>query len=267
VGSRRRCEEVIAAGRVAVDGRVVTELGTKADPSRQRITVDGRPVRAEPLAYYVLNKPRGTVSTTAEDARRTRVTDLVPPRPRVFPVGRLDVESEGLVLLTNDGELTHRMTHPRWGLKRVYRVEVRGDASEKALAKLRKGVHLAEGRTLPPEVKVLRRGEGAATLEVAIREGLNREVRRMLAAVGLKARRLVRTRLGPVALAGLPSGSWRELGAAELGRLRGAVSGEGAPPPGWLRRRRPKRRKGFAARTPRPPGKAGNRADGASGKP
>jgi pseudouridine synthase len=238
--SRRGCEGIITDGRVAVNGEIVIELGTKADPSRDTITVDGKRVRAERTVYYVVNKPRGAISTTAKDAKR-RVIDLVPPRPRVNPVGRLDVDSEGLMLLTNDGDLTHRMTHPKYGLERVYRTEVRGDVTDRALAKLRRGVRLAEGKTLPPNVRVVRRGPGGGTLELTLREGLNREVRRMLAAVGLKVRKLARTRLGPLSLGKLASGESRKLTAGELAKLREAVAGPGRKPPKWLRRRRPGR--------------------------
>ncbi len=239
-GSRRGCEEIITDGRVAVNGEIVIELGTKADPARDTITIDGNRVRAERTVYYVVNKPRGAISTTAKDANR-RVIDLVPPRPRVNPVGRLDVDSEGLMLLTNDGDLTHRMTHPKYGLERVYRAEVKGDVTDRALAKLRRGVRLAEGKTLPPNVRVVRRGSGGGTLEVILREGLNREVRRMLAAVGLKVRKLARTRLGPLTLGKLAPGESRKLTAGELAKLRETVSGPGKKPPKWLRRRRPAR--------------------------
>jgi len=239
-GSRRGCEEIITDGRVAVNGEIVIELGTKADPARDTITIDGKRVSAERTVYYVVNKPRGAISTTAKDAKR-RVIDLVPPRPRVNPVGRLDVDSEGLMLLTNDGELTHRMTHPKYGLERVYRAEVKGELADRALAKLRRGVRLAEGKTLPPNVRVIRKGPGGGTLELTIKEGLNREVRRMLAAVGLKVRKLARTRLGPLTLGKLASGESRKLTAGELAKLREAVSGPGKKPPKWLRRRRPGR--------------------------
>lgn len=238
VASRRKAEELILDGRVKVNGRVVTELGTKADPSREKVTVDGKRLRAEPAAYYVLNKPKGVVSTTAEDAKRKRVVDLVPPSPRVNPVGRLDVESEGLMLLTNDGELTHRLTHPSFGVERVYRARVEGEVSEDALARLRRGVRLAEGKTLPPGVRVLASDRRGGSLEVRVKEGLNREVRRILAAVGLKVRGLVRTRLGPLSLGRLPAGEWRRLSPAELRKLRESCSGGPEKPPPWLRRRR-----------------------------
>ncbi len=237
-GSRRSCEGIITSGRVAVNGKIVIELGTKADPAQDAITVDGGRVRAEPFAYYVLNKPKGVISTTAEDARRKRVVDFVPSWPRVVPVGRLDVDSEGLMLLTNDGELTNRLTHPRYGLERVYRAEVVGEITDGALAKLRRGVRLAEGKALPPRVHVLHKGRGGGRLDVTLKDGLNREVRRILAAVGLKVKRLVRVRLGSLSLGRLAPGESRELTAGELAKLRDAVAGPGRKPPPWLRRRK-----------------------------
>jgi len=241
-GSRRGCEEIILEGRVRVNGRVVMELGSRADASRDTITVGGRRIRLEPVKYYVVNKPKNVISTTADDKvmnkGRRRVIDLVPERPRVNPVGRLDVESEGLMLLTNDGDLANRLTHPRYGIERVYRAAVRGKITEEALATLRRGVRLAEGRTLPPKVRVVHKDPGGGRLEVVIKEGINREVRRILAAVGLKVKSLKRIRLGPLSLGGIASGTARDLTAFELARLREATSGPGEPPPPWLRRRR-----------------------------
>ncbi len=251
LGSRRSCEDLITEGRVTVDGKRVTELGTRADPRTSVIHADGRRVRAEPLVYYLLHKPKGVISTTDEKTERERaparagkagkVTDLVPPRPRVFPVGRLDVDSEGLMLLTNDGDLANRMTHPRYGLERRYHATVKGEISERALARLRRGVRLAEGKTLPPQVEVLHATGGGGVLEVVIKEGLNREVRRILAAVGLKVRKLVRVGLGPptlLTLKGIPKGAFREATSREIAALRKATAGPGTPPPKWLRRNR-----------------------------
>lgn len=238
LGSRRSCEDLILEGRVSVNDKVVIELGTKADAARDRITVAGKRVRVREFVYYLLNKPKGVISTTAADPKRERVIDFVPPGMCVNPVGRLDVESEGLILLTNDGELTHRLTHPSFGVERVYRADVKGGITDDALAKLRRGVRLAEGKTLPPGVRVLKGGRGGCALELTIREGLNREVRRMLAAVGLKVKRLVRTRLGPLSLGKLRPGSCRKLAARELEELRRYVSREPKKPPPWLRRRK-----------------------------
>jgi 23S rRNA pseudouridine2605 synthase len=264
LGSRRKCEEFITEGRVTVDGKRVTELGTRADPLESRIFLDGRRVRVEPFVYYVLHKPKGVISTTDEETNPRsvpgRVIDLVPPRPRVFPVGRLDVDSEGLMLLTNDGELANRMTHPRYGLERRYHATVKGEITERALGRLRRGVRLAEGKTLPPHVKVLHASHDGGVLEVTIREGLNREVRRILAAVGLRAKKLVRVGLGPLILKGIPKGASRELTSREVAALSRATAGPGSPPPKWLRRNRGNR--GDGANRKRPGGRTGQRGRG-----
>jgi 23S rRNA pseudouridine2605 synthase len=236
VGSRRACEKLIAEGHVRVNGRVVTAMGFRADPSSDVIDVDGNPVRAEPLVHYAVNKPRGYISTAAERLK-ARVVDLVPPRPRVYPVGPLDVNASGLIILTNDGELAHRMMHPRYGLRRVYRAEVKGEVTTEVLERLSRGVWLAEGRTLPPEVRVLGRSGDRTALEVVVREGLKREVRRILAAVGLKLKTLTRVALGPITVKGLASGEYRELAAREIAALRKAVAGCGEERPAWLGRR------------------------------
>lgn len=239
-GSRRKCEELITAGRVAIDGKVVTELGVRVDPDRSRVTVDGRMVRPPPLVYYMVNKPKGFLCTVDGEPSK-RVTSLVPDKVRVFPVGRLEAESEGLIILTNDGELAHRLTHPSFGASRVYSVEAEGELTEQKLIKLRRGVHLAEGKTLPADVRVLRRDRDGALLEVTLREGMNRELRRMLAAVGLKARRIVRVQFAGLPLGELPPGDYRRLSAKEVEKLREAVSGPPKPPPRQLRRNRSRR--------------------------
>jgi len=245
LGSRRACEELIAAGRVAVDGRVVTEMGVCVDPRVSRITVDGRQVRPQPLAYYLVNKPRGFLCTMDGDPS-ILVTSLVPSHVRVFPVGRLEADSEGLIILTNDGELAHRLAHPSFAASRVYRVELEGELTERALGRLQRGVYLAEGKTLPAELRVIRRERSGAVVELTIREGLNREVRRMLAAVGLKAKRIVRIRFARLSLGSLGPGEFRELSPEEVRRLREAVSGPPRARPDWLRRDRSRLRRGKA---------------------
>jgi pseudouridine synthase len=245
LGSRRACEELIVHGRVQVDGSLVTELGTRANPQHSRITVDGKPIRQERLTYYMVNKPRGYICTMEVGAEGHRITDLVPKHVRVFPVGRLEVESEGLMVLTNDGMLTQQLTHPSYGVSRVYVAEVEGaDITEAATGRLQKGVHLAEGRTLPAEVRVVRRVKNGGTLEITIREGLNREIRRMLVAVGLKPRHIVRIRLGRLSLGDLPTGSYRVLEPEELDKVRKGLSrNQQQQAPAWIRRR--KTRKGL----------------------
>lgn len=227
-GSRRACEELVAAGRVTIDG-VVARLGDRADPTRQRIAVDGVPVAARPdLVYYLLNKPVGVVTTARDPEGRHTVVDLVPRRPRVFPVGRLDHDTGGLLLLTNDGELTQLLTHPRYGVRKTYLAEVEGVPSRAALLALRRGVELVDGTSAPAAVRLVQvRGDRAA-VEIALHEGRNRQVRRMFEAVGHPVTRLVRTRIGPVQDRRLRPGEWRHLRPAEVRALHEAA----APRPG-----------------------------------
>lgn len=228
VASRRCAEELIRAGRVTVNGAVVRALGTRVDPDRDEVRVDGRPVRPQRLVYILLHKPAGVVSTVRDPQGRKTVLDLVPDLGvRLFPVGRLDYDSTGLLLLTNDGELAHRLTHPRFGAEKVYRVRVEGHPDEAELARLRSGVRLAEGVTAPARVRVLGHDREGTWLEVALREGRNRQVRRMLAVLGYRVRALARVREGPLRLGALPPGAWRHLTAAEVRRLRDTY----LPPP------------------------------------
>jgi 23S rRNA pseudouridine2605 synthase len=218
-GSRRACEELIAAGRVTVDG-AVARLGARADPARQRVELDGVPVIVrDDLVYYLLNKPVGVVSTADDPEGRTAVVDLVPPKPRVFPVGRLDADTSGLILLTNDGELTQLLTHPSHGVVKTYLAEVAGVPSARALHALRSGVDLDDGPTAPATAKLVQRRGDSAAIEIAIHEGRNRQVRRMFDAVGHPVRRLVRTRVGPVHDRSLAPGSWRALRPSEVRAL------------------------------------------------
>jgi 23S rRNA pseudouridine2605 synthase len=220
-GSRRSCEELITAGKVAVDGKTVTELGSKADPLEQRITVEGRQLRVERPVYYLMNKPKGVLCTSRDPQGRRTVLDLVPAeRRRVFAVGRLDAESRGAVILTNDGSFTNLLTHPRYGVEKTYLVRVRGDVDDGAVARLRAGVWLSEGRTLPARVWVVKKKGGETELGIAISEGKNRQVRRMLAKVGHKVLALTRTRIGPLTLRGVGDGQVRELTAEEVEGLR-----------------------------------------------
>jgi 23S rRNA pseudouridine2605 synthase len=230
LGSRRTCEELIAAGRVAVNGEVAV-LGRRVDPESDRVEVDGvlLPLRSG-LVHYLLNKPVGVVSTAADEAGRPTVVELVPSEPRVFPVGRLDQESEGLLILTNDGDLAHRLTHPSYGVEKEYLAEVEGRPSRAALRRLREGVELDDGRTAPAEASLA----GPGLLRITLHEGRNRQVRRMAEAVGHPVRRLVRVRIGPLAERGLGPGEWRPLRTEEVLALhRAAASGgtAGAPQP------------------------------------
>ena len=224
VGSRRQCEQLITAGRVAVDRRTVTELGTRVDASTQEIRVDGEVVAAQSKKlYYAVNKPKGVVSTNRDPGARPRVIDLAPDLQRLFPVGRLDLHSEGLILVTNDGELAERLTHPRYGVSKTYRVLVAGLPGEDELDKLRRGVHLAEGVARVDRVEVLSRHGKSTMLEMALSEGRNREIRRILARVGHKVLQLVRIEVGPIRLGKLPLGACRKLSPAEVQALWRAV--------------------------------------------
>ena len=220
LGSRRACEELIAAGRVAVNGEVAT-LGRRVDITSDRVTVDGTVVPVRPdLVYYLVNKPVGVVSTASDPHGRPTVVGLVPEWPRVFPVGRLDADSEGLIVCTNDGDLTLALTHPRFGVDKEYLAEVEGVPSPGAVSRLRRGVVLDDGPTAPARVSRF----GRNGLRLVIHEGRNRQVRRMCEAVGHPVRRLVRTRIGPLADRSLIPGAWRHLTREEVNRLYQASS-------------------------------------------
>jgi 23S rRNA pseudouridine2605 synthase len=220
IGSRRLCDELIAEGRVTVNGEVA-ELGRRVDAARDLIEIDGAAISvAEGLVHYLLNKPRGVVTTASDPQGRPTVVSLVPPEPRVFPVGRLDVDTEGLLLLTNNGELAHRLTHPSFGVEKEYVAEVRGRPSPAVLRALRNGVDLDDGRTAPAKVALVE----PTVLRVTIHEGRNRQVRRMCEAVGHPVVRLVRVRIGPVTDRRLPPGEWRPLTTKELRGLEKAVA-------------------------------------------
>jgi 23S rRNA pseudouridine2605 synthase len=224
VASRRAAEELIAQGRVRVDGRVADVLGTRVDPERARIEVDGRRISvAVGQRIIALNKPPGVVTTARDPQGRRTVLDLVPRDVRLFPVGRLDADSEGLLLLTNQGELAHRLTHPRYEIPRVYEAVVRGSVGPGTFSRLRRGVALPDGMAQPQSVRTKGRSVARTHLEIAMTEGRNREVRRMLEALGHPVLRLVRTEYGPISLGRLRQGTWRELTAAEIGALLEAV--------------------------------------------
>ncbi len=219
LGSRRTCEGLIAAGRVAVNGRLAT-LGDRVDPARDRVVVDGHTVNVNPdLFYYALNKPAG-VTTTMRDRHATAdLQELLPERVRVFPIGRLDRDTEGLLLLTNDGELANRLMHPRHGVQKEYLAEVDGSPSERHLSRIRRGVTLADGPARAISARVVGRSGGRGAVRVVMGEGRKREVRRLLAAVGLPVRRLARVRVGPVRLGRLRPGEVRELTSEEVRAL------------------------------------------------
>ncbi|HEX6596444.1 MAG TPA: pseudouridine synthase [Acidimicrobiales bacterium] len=220
LGSRRVCEELIADGRVTVNGEVAV-LGRRVDPETTRIEVDGVPVAVRPgLVYYLLNKPRGTVTTASDPEGRQTVLELVPPEPRVFPVGRLDADTEGLLLLTNDGDLAHRLTHPSFGIEKEYLAEIEGQPTAGELRRLRTGIDLEDGRTAPARASLVQ----DRALRLVIHEGRNRQVRRMCAAIGHPVLRLVRVRIGPLADRDLPPGRYRALTREEVQALQAAVA-------------------------------------------
>ncbi len=223
LGSRRQCEEYIVEGRVDVDGQTVTELGCKVDPTRQQIRVDGVVLPQPRRAYYLVNKPAGVVSTSRDPSGRPRVIDLIRSDERLFTVGRLDRSSEGLILVTNDGELANRLTHPRYGVEKVYRVRVAGQPTPQALATLQRGVYLSDGVARVSSIRVRRKYKQSSDLEIVLREGRNREVRRLLARVGHKVLRLTRIAIGPLRLGDLPPGGYRKLTRSEVRELQRAM--------------------------------------------
>ncbi|HWE56411.1 MAG TPA: pseudouridine synthase [Acidimicrobiales bacterium] len=220
IGSRRHCEELIADGRVVVNGEAAV-LGRRVDPDRDKVVVDGVPVATrQGLVYYLLNKPAGVVSTAADTHGRPTVIEMVPTEPRVYPVGRLDAETEGLLLLTNDGDLTHRLTHPSFGVDKEYLAHVRGQPRAADIRRLRQGIELDDGWTAPAKVSQV----APDALRITIHEGRNRQVRRMADAIGHPVLRLVRTRIGPLRGNDLAPGGWRPLTQDEVRSLEKAAS-------------------------------------------
>lgn len=220
--SRRAAEKLILDGKVAVDGKIVRELGAKAD-SNQKIVVDGKILTSNAKKIYILlNKPRGYVSTAHDERNRKKVTDLLGKnfRERVYPVGRLDLNSEGLILLTNDGDLTNLLIHPRYEVEKTYRARISGDLTEKKLDLLRAGIELDDGLTAPAEIYLLNKD----LVEITIHEGRNRQVRRMFSAVGCDVKRLQRIKFANLTLDGLKIGQFRELSADEVAKLKGAFT-------------------------------------------
>ena len=230
-GSRRTCEELIASGRVRVNDEVA-ELGRRVDVERDQIRVDGALVGLRPgTVHLLLNKPTGVVTTADDPQGRLTVISLVPDEPRVFPVGRLDMDTEGLLLLTNDGELAHRLTHPSFGVEKEYIAHVEGRPTRSAVRQLREGIELEDGMTAPAGANLV----APSILRITIHEGRNRQVRRMCEAIGHPVLRLIRTRIGPLTDRSLKPGSWRELTQAELRSLERAVlegDGTGTSPAG-----------------------------------
>lgn len=230
VASRRAAEELIRTGRVSVDGETVIELGTKVTPGKNRVMFDGRFVELAPVVWLALNKPRGYVTTRDDPEGRRTVYDLVPPDYHsLFHVGRLDRQSQGLLLLTNDGPTANRLLHPRYGTTKEYYADVEGHPDPAALRKLTRGVELEDGPARADEVQALRTIDDLVRVRVVLREGRNREVRRMFEAIGHPVSRLLRRRFGPIELGDLGPGRWRLLLPEEFSALRSAGRTQDAP--------------------------------------
>ena len=228
-GSRRVCEGLIAEGRISVNGRTAT-LGDKADPKVDVIAIDGERIHVNTdLVYLLFNKPAGVVTTANDPEGRPTVIDYVPANPRVFPVGRLDQDTTGLLLLTNDGELANRVTHPRYEIEKTYMVQIRGPVSRKHLHQLLNGVELDDGPAKARKANLKIADQTRSLLEIVIAEGRNREVRRMMKAVGLELEQLVRVRIGPIHLGDIGPGKVRPLNGKEVRELYAAVGLDAAP--------------------------------------
>lgn len=271
IGSRRHCDDLILHGRVSVDGQPVRELGSRIDPAHQQVRVDGEPITTEQLVYWLVHKPRGYLCTNHDPAGRARAIDLIPHvAQRVYTVGRLDEDSEGLLLMTNDGDLAFRLMHPRYGIHKTYHVQVAGKPSAADLQKLLDGVWLSDGHVKAHRVKRLYQQGESSWLAIVLREGKNREIRRMLARLDHKVLRLKRVAIGPIRLDRLPKGKSRRLHLDEIALLRQtterkprqaeetpapAPAAPPSPPPRAAARpeRRPERGHPTAARPPRRP--------------
>ena len=229
IASRRHCEELIRDGKVTVNDVVRSELPVLVDPEHDVIRVAGRKLRAEKKVYYLLYKPRNVVSTNYDPQGRRRAIDLLTGVPeRVYPVGRLDADSKGLLLMTNDGELANQLTHPRYGVPKTYVAEVVGKVAAESLGELRKGMYFPDGRASVEGVKILRSGHTQSLLEIRLREGRNRQIRRMLARLGHNVRQLTRVRIAGLTLRGLGPGKYRALTRSEVEGLRAAAAGKAA---------------------------------------
>lgn len=225
MASRRAAENLIREGRVSVNGKIITELGTRAEPYADHIAIDGKRVGVrESHVYLALHKPAGVVTTLDDPEGRPSIAEYVRRvKHRVYPVGRLDYQSSGLLLLTNDGDLALRLTHPRYHVAKTYRVKVHGHPDDRSLDRMRQGIRLTDGVTAPAQVRIVSEAGSKTWLEVTIAEGKNHQIRRMCEAVRLRVDKLQRVSIGPLKLGSLPRGACRALTEAELARLRQAV--------------------------------------------
>lgn len=219
-GSRRHCEELIKDGRVEVDRKLVTELGVKVNPESQEVRVDGDKIERPTLRYYVLNKPQGVLSTNSDPEGRIRVVDLIGDSSHLFTIGRLDRSSEGLIIVTNDGDMANKIAHPSYQVSKIYTVRVAGNIKAEKLAEVRQGVYLSDGKANVESIRVKKRHKQTTELEMVLAEGKNREIRRVLARVGHKVLQLKRIAIGPIRLGELPEGAYRELTIAEVKALK-----------------------------------------------
>jgi 23S rRNA pseudouridine2605 synthase len=224
IDSRRKCEELILSGQVRVNRKLIDTLPAFVDPDKDVITVGGRKVRAARKVYFLLNKPKSVICTNSDPHGRKKAIDLVRTNERIFCVGRLDADTTGLIILTNDSELTNRLTHPRYGIAKTYTARIKGQITGEQVEKLKKGVWLAEGKTGRASVKILKRRHNESSIEITIRQGLNRQIRRMLAKIGLPVKSLTRTRLGKLTIRGLGVGKFRALTNAEVAYLKKATA-------------------------------------------
>ena len=220
VDSRRKCEELILSGVVRVNRKVVDTLPAFVAPEKDVISVNGKKIHAAQKVYFLLNKPKGVICSNRDPEGRKKAIDIISARERVFCVGRLDADTTGIIILTNDSELANRLTHPRYGLAKTYVVRVKGQIHGEAVEKLKKGIWLAEGKTARSSVKILRRSHKESLIEITIQQGLNRQIRRMLARVGLPVRTLTRTRIGKLNTRGIGVGKFRRLTKAEVAYLK-----------------------------------------------
>ena len=260
LASRRHCEEYILDGRVTIDGKVVTALGIKVDAETQKVCVDGERIKIEKRQYFLVNKPTGVISTNADPNGRPRVIDLLPPwKGRLFTVGRLDEGSEGLLLVTNDGDLAHRLAHPKFQVERVYRALVAGVPSDEVLNQLRTGLYFTEGKFRIRDVRRIKSSLKSTILELVLTEGQNREIRRMLARVGHKVMKLKRVSFGPLRLGELVTGAYRPLTPVELKLLQQFATTDPA--------RRAATKRPLTGRAGRPPAKNTKRPTRRSSRP
>ena len=258
VASRRKAEDLIRSGRVTVDGKVVSELGTRVNPERARIRVDGKPIRKQPFRYIVMNKPSGFITTTSDERDRRTVMELLPAEPRLFPVGRLDRDTEGLLLFTNDGDVANRVMHPRYGLTKEYLVLTPGKPAEQVMSRVRAGVEIDGKRVVPHEFRIVRETAEGVLLSIVIHEGMNRIVRRIMESTGIPVTKLHRVRVGPLSVSGIPRGAHRDLTQGELTSLlqslhleRGGAGRSQASPQSSPTGRRPAKKRSKQTRTDR----------------